>query len=231
MAKLALCIKRQDLMDLNRILQYPPLQGGMVATVPEETLRLKTSLEDRATCETDPGFLQLLPYVVLQREDTKAVFVYCRGKGGEEARLHGNLSIGLGGHVDTDVSAGPEDIDSSPQDILFKHLMNDALRELEEEVGLKGSLPGDDNYLPMFWDNEVIYDDTNPVGQVHLGLFIKALISDDSRLGSAEVGVIEGSQWLTWTELKEPAVYDRLENWSKLIVDYAFANQMEEQLL
>jgi predicted NUDIX family phosphoesterase len=103
MAKMALCIKREELVTLNKLLQHPELKGLMLAELPAGFFRLKTSLEDRATCETDPSLLQLLPYVLIHREDTEQYFVYCRGKGGEEARLHGNLSLGIGGHVDTDV--------------------------------------------------------------------------------------------------------------------------------
>ena len=231
MAKMALCITRQDLVDLNRILRYPELQGLMLADAPEEFLRLATSLQDRATCETDPSLLQLLPYVLIQRADTGQYFVYCRGKGGNEERLHGNLSVGVGGHVDTE-SPDDEAKFGLYADDLLNHLESEALREVTEELGVKFLTPEeiddyDENGYPVdcpmekpaeMWSGTLIYDDTNEVGKVHLGLLFTLVIPDASVLGDAEVGVIEGSQWLAAEELLNPEVFDRLENWSKAIV-------------
>jgi predicted NUDIX family phosphoesterase len=226
MAKMALCIKRKDLVDLNRILQYPELQGMMLADAPVEFLRLTTSLEDRATCETDPSLLQLLPYVLIQRADTGQYFTYCRGKGGNEARLHGNLSIGVGGHVDTDL---PEDnVFEAIEDDLLSHLEDTAVREITEEIGIQFLAEDEDaaeeesqDLLEVpagMWTGEIIYDDTNPVGQVHLGLLFRFIIPDASYLGATEVGIIEGSEWHTMEELLAPETFDRLENWSKIVV-------------
>ena len=229
MAKMALCIKRQDLVDLNRILRYPELNGQMLADAPAEFLRLATTLEDRATCETDPSLLQLLPYVLIQRADTGQYFMYCRGKGGAEARLHGNLSIGVGGHVDT---AAPktvqmfEGMDTIESD-LMAHLDNEAVREVTEELGIRFLAQDEDpaevefqdlmEVPPNMWTGTLIYDDTNEVGKVHLGLLFTLVIADASVLGSEEVGVIEGSQWLHPHEFLNPDVYSRLENWSKIV--------------
>lgn len=210
MAKMALCIQRADLVDLNRVLRYPVLTGSMLAIAPDQFLRLQTTLRDRADCETDPTALQLLPYVVITREDTGQIFVYSRGKGGAEERLHGNLSLGVGGHVDTDVPS-EANVDSG----LFNHLIQSAMRELEEEVGYAIA---DSDGFPL-WEDELVYDDTNAVGQVHLGLLMYLDIADPSVLGDLEHGIIEGSQWLDLEELLKPFVYDRLENWSKIVVD------------
>ena len=227
MAKMALCITRQDLVDLNRILRYPELKGMLLAEAPEEFLRLATSLQDRATCETDSSLLQLLPYVLIQREDTGQYFMYCRGKGGAEARLHGNLSVGVGGHVDTDVEDNQGLFDLVADDLLIL-LENTAMREVNEEVGIKflsEDSDEDDESLndsmaepTDMWTGTLIYDDTNPVGQVHLGLLFTLVIPDASLLGDTEVGIIEGSQWITAKELMAPEVFDRLENWSKIVV-------------
>ena len=226
MAKMALCIRRRDLLDLNRILRYPELTGLMLADAPEEFLRLETTLQDRATCETDPSLLQLLPYVLIQRADTEQYFVYCRGKGGNEQRLHGNLSVGVGGHPDTAVPEDKAGFSMYAEDLLA-HLTEHALREVTEEIGVQFiSDYADENDYPAkaleipeeMWTGTLISDYTNSVGQVHLGLLFILVIPDDSFLGSAEEGCIEGSQWLTAEELLEPQVFDRLENWSKAVV-------------
>lgn len=225
MAKMALCIRRNDLEELNRVLRYNKMKGMMIANAPAEFLRLETKLQDRAQCETDPSWLQLLPYVVIRRADTGQIFTYCRGKGGAEARLHGNLSIGVGGHVDTDVERSPEDSLKESMDLMV-HLEDSAMRELEEEVGfvVEKDDDGECLHMPFMWNDDLIYDDTNDVGRVHLGMLIVMNVPDNSVLGSTEVGVIEGSQWLYLDDLQEPAVYDRLENWSKIVVTYMSKN-------
>ena len=60
----------------------------------------------RSTCETDPAFKQLIPYVVLTCGDL--VFHYRRGAGGTEARLRAKRSVGIGGHIN-DADAGAAD--------------------------------------------------------------------------------------------------------------------------
>src|SRR5581483_2582067 len=51
----------------------------------------------RSEVETDPGFKQLIPYVVLRWRDQ--VFHYTRGRKGTETRLRALRSIGVGGHI------------------------------------------------------------------------------------------------------------------------------------
>lgn len=220
MAKMALCIYRTELESLNSVLRYPKLTGMMVGEAPAEFMRLQTTLQDRANCETDPSLLQLLPYVVIQRVDTGDIFTYCRGKGGAEARLHGNLSIGVGGHVDTDYEQTGDAMRDAMA--LFTHLEDSAMRELEEEVGFVVPKNEDGEYaeLPFAWHDELIYDDTNDVGRVHLGMLIVMRVKDGSVLGDNEVGVIEGSQWSSLEALQAPALFDRLENWSKIAVKH-----------
>ena len=51
----------------------------------------------RSEVEDDPGYKQIIPYVVFRCAD--AVFCYTRGKSQGEARLHRLRSLGVGGHV------------------------------------------------------------------------------------------------------------------------------------
>src|SRR5450432_1186674 len=55
------------------------------------------SFRPRSEVETDPSWLQLIPYVVLQHHGR--IFHYTRGKSGGEQRLHAKRSIGIGGHI------------------------------------------------------------------------------------------------------------------------------------
>jgi predicted NUDIX family phosphoesterase len=159
-------------------------------------------LAEREDCETDETTLQLLPYIVLV-DATDRLFCYSRGKGGAEARLHGALSIGLGGHVDAEPPFGQG---------LESWLKDEARRELEEEVGMFKILNDDLNMVAL------ISDPTNAVGRVHMGI-LTTLGAHATEL-TLETGVIESAQWLTLDQLQQPAIYSRLEGWSQAAVDY-----------
>src|SRR5262249_26977201 len=109
----------------------------------------KLSYRPRAEVETDPSFKQIVPYVVLKWRDQ--IFHYTRGKRASETRLQALRSIGVGGHI----SAG--------DDNLFEPAYREAMfREVAEEVYLNS--PYEERCLGL------INDDSNPVGQVHLGI-------------------------------------------------------------
>jgi len=86
------------------------------------------SFRPRAEVEQDPGFKQLIPYVILRHtaaDGTQQVFQYTRGRGQGEGRLHSKRSVGIGGHIsDADV-----DGDGSTYDEGMR-------RELDEEVAI-----------------------------------------------------------------------------------------------
>jgi predicted NUDIX family phosphoesterase len=103
----------------------------------------------RSEVETDPGFKQIVPYVVLRWQDQ--VFHYTRGKRATESRLHALRSIGVGGHI----SLTDENLFESP----YREGM---FREVAEEVRLE--TPFTEQCLGL------INDDSTAVGQVHLGI-------------------------------------------------------------
>ena len=51
----------------------------------------------RGEAENDPSFKQIIPYVIMSCEGK--YLNYVRGKRAGEKRLVGNLSIGIGGHI------------------------------------------------------------------------------------------------------------------------------------
>jgi predicted NUDIX family phosphoesterase len=61
----------------------------------------------RSEVETDPSWLQLIPYVVLVCG--AQVFHYRRGASGTEARLRALRSVGIGGHISEADAAGGSD--------------------------------------------------------------------------------------------------------------------------
>jgi predicted NUDIX family phosphoesterase len=207
MAKLALCIKLADAPS-EVIGAFKHSDTGSLIPINSEFWNTPVQLVDRSICETDESLLQLLPYITLEDEDS-AFFMYTRGGGGEEARLHGNYSIGVGGHVDIAPAEGQT---------LLEVLQAEAAREYLEETGLVAD-------PSMFTITHFICDPTNAVGRVHLGLLTSLKLSADDRaaLGSKlEAGVIENTCMARAPYLLSTEVYARLENWSKLIADTMF---------
>ena len=95
--------------ELFRRLGYFQGFSGDVDRYLDELLRPEnTSYRPRAEVEKDPGFKQLIPYVIFRHVDaagTQTVFQYTRGTGQGEGRLHSKRSVGIGGHISA-VDAG-----------------------------------------------------------------------------------------------------------------------------
>ena len=115
-----------------------------------------TSYRPRREVELDPGFKQLIPYVIFRHTDAlgrQTVFQYTRGTGQGEGRLHRKHSVGIGGHISA------LDADSDGRGNPYQEGMR---RELEEEVAI--DTPYTAHCVGM------INDDQTEVGSVHLGV-------------------------------------------------------------
>ena len=120
------------------------------------------SFQPRSQMETDPSYKQLIPYVLLQWTDADGVtklFTYTRGGGSGETRLHAKRSVGIGGHISREDAAGGADPYSTGMH-----------RELTEEVQLAS------NYRETC--DGLIYDSSNDVGKVHLGVVHRFVLQD-----------------------------------------------------
>lgn len=192
---------------------------SFVSPITEEFFKLPVSLGLRDDIETDPSFLQLIPYIVLVDAETEELFTYTRGKKGTENRLHDKVALGLGGHVETEPG------DELPLETL---LAQDALRELEEEVGIK----------PVFSDltlmrhlmhsaGMVLYTEAAAVDCVHLGIAVLFPI-DRKRLGTAEHRVIENGKWMTLEALLDDVTNGKInaENWTRLLADNSMIKEV-----
>ncbi|QDT59539.1 hypothetical protein SV7mr_20470 [Stieleria bergensis] len=160
------------------------------------------SYKPRSAMEVDPQFKQLIPYVVLQcvTPDGKlAVFTYTRGGGGGETRLHAKRSVGIGGHISLDDASS----DANDHHDAYQKGM---ARELEEEIVL------DTAYEQAV--EGLIYDDSNEVGKVHLGVLHRFFL-DAPNVSSNEDDLAEGG-FLTVDELRSD--FDRLETWSQIAI-------------
>ena len=114
------------------------------------------SYRPRHQVEEDPGFKQLIPYVIFRHCDAtgrQTVFQYTRGTGQGEGRLHSKRSVGIGGHI----SAVDAEADATGDP--YQEGMR---RELDEEVVI------DTPYTAHCVG--LINDDQTEVGRVHLGV-------------------------------------------------------------
>jgi predicted NUDIX family phosphoesterase len=114
-----------------------------------------TQYRPRHEVERDPGFKQLIPYVILRHQSAagpQTVFQYTRGTGMGEGRLHKKRSVGIGGHISSVDAAAS---DGCPYEEGMR-------RELDEEIRI------DSPYTSRCVG--LINDDQTEVGQVHLGV-------------------------------------------------------------
>ena len=155
--EMVLCVARRD-MDCLFSAGLP--QGGFVGPAIEDILSLPLHFIPRGTAEADPAFKQVIPYQLFCVHDH--YFVFRRGAGVGESRLAGRLSTGVGGHINSSDRRGSR--------FSLEDFYRALEREREEELLLDGS------YTCRFcgWIN----DDSDPVGQVHLGaVFLTGLES------------------------------------------------------
>ena len=148
----------------------------------------------RDLAEDDPNHKQIIPYAIFHHQDR--ILRYYRGGGSGEKRLASKGSIGIGGHInDTDFAAASLDRDTYTVGIE---------REIEEELAI------DCNFTQKIIG--LINDDSNEVGQVHLG--VVHLVSLENEQVSANEDNITGLEFVSLAELKENS--DDLETWSSL---------------
>jgi len=157
----------------------------------------------RNEVESDPGFKQLIPYMIFCHTDSSgnvSLFQYVRGKGMGESRLHHKRSIGIGGHI------AAEDQGQHSADIYREGM----LRELHEEVVLSTS----------FTERCVglINDDATEVGRVHLGIVHLLDVAEPNVL-SNETDLIE-SGFMLLDELRKHR--EQMESWSAISLDALF---------
>jgi predicted NUDIX family phosphoesterase len=155
-----LCFKRQLLEELG---VFQGLSLDVEKYLPVVTALAQTTYLNRSEAEQDKRFKQLIPYVLIFCNDR--ILRYRRGKGGQETRLHGLFSVGIGGHI------------ADEDDNLFstQRGYHDGMRrELKEEVDIEAS-----NEAAV----AVINDDSTEVGQVHFGVVHVMRVASEDIVG------------------------------------------------
>ena len=150
---------------------------------------------NRSDAEDDRSFKQLIPYVLIFWEGK--ILRYRRGKGGQESRLHGLYSVGIGGHISED-DHGLFCNDQGYQEGMRRELMEEvAITEVKEAaVGL-------------------INDDSTDVGSVHFGVVHVVRVSDPN-VARGRGGIV-GPEFVPL----DAAVNDlsRYESWSQICIE------------
>jgi predicted NUDIX family phosphoesterase len=154
---------------------------------------------NRDNAENDPAYKQLIPYCLLFKNDK--LLCYKRGKKGNEVRLHAKWSVGCGGHI-------------NPMPSMTNKQIYDLnlLREMREEVGLT---------LNKFWGEDVgfIYDSSNNVGKVHLGVLHQIhLFNEDTKLTMEDT--ITEHQFLHPSEIDSVLGIANFESWSQIALKH-----------
>lgn len=152
---------------------------------------------NRSDAEKDKRYKQLIPYVLVICNNK--ILRYRRGRGGQETRLHGLYSVGIGGHI------------SEEDNQLFSKSIGGyeegMRRELKEEVDIdevKETLVA------------VINDDSTEVGYVHFGVVHIMHVTNENVAGRRN-GIV-APEFVPMVEaVKDPSVY---ESWSRFCVEH-----------
>src|SRR6185436_11743165 len=145
---------------------------------------------NRSDAEQDKRYKQLIPYLLVICHDR--ILRYRRGKGGQETRLHGLYSVGIGGHIAEEdhglFSKGP-----GYHEGMRRELMEEVAIDEVKEAAVA-----------------VINDDSTEVGCVHFGVVHVMPVAHDTiarrRSGIASPEFIPISE-----AVRDPSGY---ESWS-----------------
>ena len=153
---------------------------------------------ERPAAENDPTHKQLIPYSIFHHAGR--YLCYTRGGKSGEKRLVAKRSVGIGGHINP--------IDQTQDHLGEQMYFNGVEREIAEELRIGGTLT--QKVIGL------INDDSNEVGQVHLGVVhLFELSSDDVQ---SNEDAIQDLQFVPLAELAANA--DGLESWSKFCVEH-----------
>ncbi len=166
----------------------------------EKYLPVVTSAENilyrnRSEAEQDRRYKQLIPYVLVICNDR--ILRYRRGKGGQETRLHGLYSVGVGGHI------SEEDHGLFSRAVGYNESMR---RELMEEVAI-----GQAKEAAV----AAINDDSTDVGYVHFGVVHVMPVNNEDVAGRRS-GIVAPEFVSIAEAVKGAAEY---ESWSRFCLE------------
>ena len=144
----------------------------------------------RYEMEENPAYKQIIPYLVFMHEGK--LFVMQRTSTASEVRLQNKYTIGIGGHI-------------REEDMQHADLFEWARREFHEEVSYNGTMS-----IEPFG---ILNDDTNAVGQVHIGFVFLLYGNSDAITIKSE---LKSGTLLTLDACKE--MMPQFESWSAMVL-------------
>lgn len=145
----------------------------------------------RSEMENDVHYKQIIPYLVFKHQHN--YFLMERKATATEQRLRSKMTLGIGGHV-------------RQEDMHGATVFEWAWREFHEEIDFKGNV--------KITTLGLLNDDSNSVGQVHMGLVL--LVDGNSDQISVKSELKEGMLM----PLEECRMhFEQMEPWSQLVFD------------
>ena len=188
-----LCFERKLLDELG---VFQGINLDVEKYLPVVSAASKVLYLNRSDAELDKRYKQLIPYALIVCRDK--ILRYRRGKGGQETRLHGLFSVGVGGHI------SEEDHGLFSSALGYRDGMR---RELMEEVAIDEVKEA---------AVAVINDDSTDVGQVHFGVAHIVQVADESVAGRRS-GIVAPEFVPIAEAVQNAASY---ESWSRFCLEH-----------
>jgi predicted NUDIX family phosphoesterase len=188
-----LCFKRKLFEELG---VFQGLSLEVEKYLPAVTAASQLVYLNRSEAEQDKRYKQLIPYVLLICNDK--ILRYRRGRGGQETRLHGLYSIGIGGHI-SEEDHGLFSNNRGYQEGMRRELMEEVAVDEVKEAAVA-----------------VINDDSTEVGSVHFAVVHVMHVSNENVAGRRS-GIV-GPEFIPIVEaVKDPSGY---ESWSRFCLEH-----------
>jgi len=183
----------------------PPYHGRYLSLLLQKGFFLS-----REEVEKDEKFLQIIPYVIIRAGDK--FLTYKRTSKSGESRLHHKYSLGVGGHINTNDLLKALSRPPQGESYAESAMLEGVERELQEEVQWSSTAP------ILALPGPFIYDGTNSVGRVHLGVSVELVFREAINLQGEEGEGLTQTNWKTLSQILE--LGEDLEGWSMIWAKY-----------
>ena len=188
-----LCFERKLFEELG---VFQGLSLAIEKYLPVVTSSSNTLYLNRSDAEQDKRYKQLIPYVLIICQGR--ILRYRRGRGGQETRLHGLYSVGIGGHISEEdhglFSSGP-----GYQEGMRRELMEEVAIDEVKEAAVA-----------------VINDDSTDVGYVHFGVVHVLHVANENVAGRRS-GIV-APEFIPIVEAVRDA--SGFESWSRFCLEH-----------
>jgi len=188
-----LCFERRLFEELG---VFQGLSLAIEKYLPVVTSASNTLYLNRSDAEQDKRYKQLIPYVLVICHGR--ILRYRRGRGGQETRLHGLYSVGIGGHI-SEEDHGLFSTGLGYQEGMRRELMEEVAIDEVKETAVA-----------------VINDDSTDVGYVHFGVVHVLHVANENVAGRRS-GIVAPEFIPIVAAVKDPSGY---ESWSRFCLEH-----------